>query len=133
MSVLKNILIPFLLSAAAVFTLGMVAVNHTAPILCSTDADCASHGYQDAYGVTPEKIREYSDRYYPQELEDANGKAIEDPIAACLLALGYRGLIGDHAEAIYADRDAIESCTIDPDTRPDSAWPLKDVKAVWQV
>jgi hypothetical protein len=125
----------FLFGLATVFVVAAVSPVDvpTPPALCSTDADCAAKGYQDAYGVTPEKVREYSDRYYPQELEDENGKAKEDPIAACLLALGYRGLIGDHAEAIYADREAIRSCTIDPDTRPDSAWPLKDVSDVWHV
>lgn len=75
--------------------------------LCSTDQDCASKGYQNAYGVTPDKLREYSDRYHVDTVSD------RDPVAECLILAGYSGLPDDGQETIYAGRDAIERCAAD--------------------
>jgi len=89
---------------------GTASASELAPVSasCTTDQDCAAKGYQDAYGVTPEKTREYSDRYYLAD-DDA-----VDPIAQCLLRLGYRGIAGDGDSVIYASTEAIEGCSPEP-------------------
>lgn len=73
--------------------------------MCSSDANCASLGYQDAYGVTPDKVREYSDSYRLQDDETP------DAVADCLLQRGYRGIPGDGQARIYAPAQQIEWCS----------------------
>ena len=57
-----------------------------------------------------------------------------DPIAECLITLGWRGLAGDGVPRIFAPWQDIEWCRdINAPMDANTAVPLHDVKRVWHI
>lgn len=99
-----------LLTLKATLSLSVALVGVMTP---ATTIDLVTEHLSATSEPTPEPPSGY-DAY------DANEGPNDLPVAACLLAKGYRGIAGDSHEWIYAPGPVIDKCVSDLDQPMDS-------------
>lgn len=93
-----------LVAGAAILAAILVTGAHSAPESATSATEATPRAFGDEISVSPAPFLYSEDLYAPDE------NAERDPVAECLIALGYRGRSDDHADMIYAPWRAIESC-----------------------